>query len=100
MIDLQATTKLEDKITDFKHWKDFKENSYSFYTYKDKLCGIHFRCPGCKEVIGIDIGYEPSQPKWTINFETLTATPSILHSRDGKGCGWHGYLTNGILKPC
>lgn len=80
--------------------KDFTSEDYIVYSlYGDpdnKPIGLNFLCPGCGSLIGIDIG--PVPPKWSINFETLTATPSILHSKDGKGCGWHGYLTNGELK--
>lgn len=99
-INLKHGYRLTEKLVDFKHWDDFKEGHYSLYEYNGSLCGIHFRCPGCGAIIAIDIGYEPSQPKWNINFETLTATPSILHLRDGNGCGWHGYMTNAELKPC
>lgn len=72
---------------------------YSFYSLygdpENKPVGIHFMCPGCGAVISIEIG--KVSPKWAINFETLTATPSILHTKP-DGCGWHGYLTNGELK--
>lgn len=30
-------------------------------------------------------------------FETLTLTPSILRSPDKGGCGWHGYITDGVI---
>jgi hypothetical protein len=106
MADLTHSYKLARVNHDWDTWDDFKEGDYSLYSAHgdpdNKPIGIHFRCPGCGEVIAIDNGmYEPnSHPKWAINFETLTATPSILHSRDGRGCGWHGYLTNGVLVPC
>lgn len=29
-------------------------------------------------------------------FETLTLKPSILHTKP-HGCGWHGYITNGLV---
>lgn len=99
-MNLQHGYKLTRNHNDWKEWSEFIEGDYSFYTYNDSLYGIHFRCPGCGQVIAIDIGYEPNQPKWTIDFNTLTAQPSILHMKDGNGCGWHGYLTNGELKPC
>jgi hypothetical protein len=74
----------------------FGEEDFLVITARDsdKPVGLHFLCPGCKRLIGISIGEE--SPKWTINFETLTATPSILHTKP-HGCGWHGYLTNGEL---
>ena len=83
-------------------WIDFKEGEYAFLvTYKEHtLCAIAFKCPGCDQPLCISLKDHKEEPGWKINFETLTATPSILHSRNGKGCGWHGYLTDGILKPC
>ena len=30
-------------------------------------------------------------------FETLTLTPSILRSRNRGGCGWHGFITGGVV---
>jgi len=105
MINLQATTNLKNHLIDFDHWSDFHDDCYSIYNYKDKPCGLHFRCPGCKQIIAIDTGTREDDqgniiPAWTIDFTSLTATPSILHMKEGKGCGWHGYLTKGELKPC
>lgn len=104
---LKNSTKLTHKIERFDSWDDFTEESYQFYSlYRDldeKPVGIHFRCPGCKQVIYVEIQIDPNQKaKWEIDFKTLTARPSILHTKDDKhsGCGWHGYLTNGILAPC
>lgn len=41
---------------------------------------------------------------WTGSAEdgTLSATPSLycIETPDGWGCGWHGFLTNGVLKHC
>lgn len=40
---------------------------------------------------------------WDGNVERPTLTPSIncIAEKDGKptgGCGWHGYITNGVLR--
>lgn len=32
-------------------------------------------------------------------FETLTLTPSILRTPP-RGCGWHGFITNGEVISC
>jgi len=33
------------------------------------------------------------------SFETLTLKPSILRVKvNGKGCGWHGFVTNGAIQ--
>jgi hypothetical protein len=39
---------------------------------------------------------------WTGNPEdgTLTASPSLHCDESIGGCGWHGFLTNGVLKHC
>lgn len=83
-------------------WVDLKDGEYAFIsTYgKNTLCAIVFKCPGCNNPLSVSLKDHRGEPGWNINFETLTATPSILHSRNGKGCGWHGYLTNGELKEC
>lgn len=31
---------------------------------------------------------------------TLTATPSLHCLLDKGGCGWHGFLTGGVMKHC
>lgn len=37
---------------------------------------------------------DPAKP------ETLSLSPSIFHRTEDGGCGWHGYLTNGVFTPC
>jgi hypothetical protein len=88
------------KLSDIETFMDLKDGDYIITSYKNELYGIIFKCPGCVEALGITIKDHKNEPGWSINFETLTATPSILHKRDGRGCGWHGYLTNGDLKSC
>lgn len=64
-----------------------------------------FSCPGCQQFGGIRVGNpKPDRtPSWRIesgtreDATTLTLTPSI-HCQGC--CGWHGYLTNGVFKPC
>jgi len=34
------------------------------------------------------------------NPETKTYHPSIIHDKKLGGCGWHGWLINGIFKEC
>jgi len=81
-------------------WTDLTEEDYIIQTnQQNEKCGILFICPGCKTLIGIATKTSGDLPGWNINFETLTSTPSILHTPP-HGCGWHGYLTNGELKSC
>ena len=88
--------KLHTKVQHIDHWTELKEGEYLFLYEGDVPRYIVFKCPGCGE--SLSINNLSDRPRWEINFETLTATPSILHKRDGRGCGWHGYLTNGELK--
>lgn len=47
-------------------------------------------CPKCGKVSG-------SSGNHVYNEETKTYTPSIVHNKDLGGCGWHGWLKNGIF---
>jgi len=85
-------------------WTQFTPEDYCITTKDDQPFGLLYKCPGCGSLVGITVSDE--HPRWNINFETLTATPSILHTRATPqetshgikgGCGWHGYLTNGEL---
>lgn len=58
--------------------------------------GLHFVCPGCGELGGIN--FSDGGWTWDGNRGAPTCTPSILHD-DGR-CGWHGYLTAGEFRPC
>ena len=76
-----------------------------FYTIdkEDKIVGFIEMCPcGCATIgaVTFDTGsLEQKSPKWKWNGnkEKPTVTPSI---RRIGGCGWHGYLTNGVFKSC
>lgn len=87
---------------DIDTFNDLKDGEYIILTKfgSDAQCGIVFKCPGCQEALAIDNMAEPGNPNWSIDFETITAKPSIHHLRNGLGCGWHGYLTNGEFTPC
>jgi len=50
-------------------------------------------CPGCGKT-------SASAGKHRYNRDTMSYTPSIVHDSKLGGCGWHGYLTNGVFKPC
>ena len=73
----------------------------------DRPCGYAFRCPGCGVETALPLLSSPSQPRpfWTVSAgdprraEGLTLSPSIHHAAP-RGCGWHGWLRNGVLSPC
>lgn len=48
-------------------------------------------CPQC----GMKSG---SAGNHVYNEETQTYHPSIVHNKNLGGCGWHGWLKNGIFK--
>ena len=50
-------------------------------------------CPGCGKV-------SASAGNHIYDQDTQTYTPSIVHSKNLGGCGWHGWLTKGDFKEC
>jgi hypothetical protein len=88
------------KCSEIDGFENLKENEYAFLvTYSEgKNCSIVYKCPGCnKAVIITDKDSGHNNAHWEIDFETLTAKPSIVHDKNKGGCGWHGYLTDGEL---
>lgn len=61
-------------------------------TGHDKLTQLLIVCPGCGKVSGSAKG-----AKHVYDRETKSYTPSIVHDSNLGGCGWHGWLTNGIF---
>lgn len=68
--------------------------------------GFVFACPGCGSQSHLPIGrVVDGRPTWTVTAGDprtgvgLSLSPSIHHAAP-RGCGWHGYLTNGVLAPC
>lgn len=50
-------------------------------------------CPKCGKKSG-------SSGNHVYNEETKTYHPSIVHNMKLGGCGWHGWLRNGIFTEC
>jgi len=65
----------------------------------DSVAGLIFVCPGCRALSSILFVSIDKHPVWSWNGSKTrpTCTPSILHNKDKGGCGWHGYLTEGIF---
>lgn len=63
--------------------------------------GAAIKCPGC----GLD-SYLPfdgsGSNNWRFdgNTEQPSVVPSVFHTKELGGCGWHGYLTNGEWVSC
>lgn len=96
---MKLTTNRKETGVDYDSYYDLLPHEYIFFGKLDggERIGMVFKCPGCQEPLGIQ---SHSEPKWTIDFEKLTAKPSILHDKTKGGCGWHGYLTDGELITC
>ena len=62
--------------------------------YPDHL-GLVWCCPKCGEATATSNGH-----KHVYDPATQSLTPSIVHSAALGGCGWHGFLTNGIFTEC
>ncbi len=45
----------------------------------------------------------PKESSWHRNgdtFETMTLNPSIRSVKEKGGCGWHGWIRNGVVTSC
>lgn len=92
----------------FEQWPTLAPGSARWVeNSKGETAGLNFSCPGgCGDVATCSVRPigEPkaagSGPSWEWNGdeEKPTLTPSILSAIDRGGCGWHGYLTDGIFK--
>jgi hypothetical protein len=68
----------------------------------DCPCGNHAEEHRCYIPFENPIGPGPLavQPGWHRagdTFDTLTLTPSIWRRQELGGCGWHGYITEGVV---
>lgn len=77
-------------------WNDLIPGAYVKLHDGTKFWGLVYLCPGCGKTFSITTG--PEHPKWGIDFDKLTAHPSIRHAKEKGGCGWHGYLKEGVLE--
>lgn len=60
---------------------------------------LTFLCPcGCGSVAGVRVAGEHAW-RWNCDLDKPTTQPSILVNKT-DGCGWHGYLTDGVFKSC
>lgn len=62
--------------------------------YGDGRQGLIIVCPQCGKRSA------SKDQKHTYNPQTQSYTPSIVHNASLGGCGYHGWLTNGIFTPC
>jgi len=72
----------------------------AWYGEPDSLASLLYHCPGCGKLVSCSI--KPRQengPSWEFSGtkEQPTLKPSIIHDKTKGGCGWHGWLTNGVF---
>lgn len=60
--------------------------------------GAIIKCPGCGSESFCEERRGDNHPSWTMDHQTQTWQPSVHHS--ANGCGWHGFLKNGVWGPC
>ena len=72
--------------------------------WADDKSHFHMSCPGCSEPLRIPVKQEGSikaKPwEWNGSFDRPTVNPSIVHVKGVYGCGWHGWLKNGVFEEC
>ena len=70
------------------------------------VAGYGYTCPGCGSRSWLALTDDSPGPHWTVTAgdaaspATVTLSPSIFHTVERGGCGWHGYLIEGVLRPC
>lgn len=66
-----------------------------------ETAGLHFVCPcGCGKTHAVTVNKGKKVEhawEWNGDLEKPTLTPSIQCL---SACRWHGYLTNGVFRPC
>jgi hypothetical protein len=72
-------------------YEDFENAGAGAVIYTEPN-GALIKCPGCGNESALDERQGDNHPSWVMDKQAHTFTPSIHHLR---GCGWHGYLTNG-----
>lgn len=70
------------------------------------LWGFAYRCVGCGMETALPVNPPDAGPRWTVTAGDpmtgagLTLSPSIWHNGGRCGCGWHGWLRDGVFAPC
>ncbi len=89
-------------------WDELEPGDCVIVTRRDGsgVSGYAHACPGCGETSALNIEPRDGHPVWSVaggdpaHPEGVTLSPSILHDPVKGGCGWHGYLRNGVFEPC
>lgn len=88
------------------HADDVQPGDLEVRALEGTVWGYGYACAGCGSRSYLAISDNNPGPRWTVaagdaaHPEGVTLSPSIHHSRERGGCGWHGYLRNGRFVPC
>lgn len=76
-------------------------NSPGDFQFYSGFIGMVICCPGCGSLSALPFRpHEP--PSWGWNGDRInpTLSPSVFHTKEKGGCGWHGWLKNGQWESC
>lgn len=83
-------------------WTSGNPGDGRYATREEVPTDIIYRCPGCGEIVFCTLKPDPRTPAWemTGTREAPTLSPSIIHDKAKGGCGWHGWLRDGVFREC
>lgn len=91
---------------EFKDYDEFEAGPPGSVTFATDGNGqevnLCIRCPGCGEKSAMDLSTAERKPGgqgsvWNVTQrDPLTLFPSVHHTTEKGGCGWHGWLQNGV----
>lgn len=88
------------KAVQIQHHSELKNpGDFQFY---GGFQGMVICCPGCGEMSALPFRPRTEPPSWDWDGDRInpTLTPSVLHTKEKGGCGWHGWLTKGEWVSC
>lgn len=95
------------KVILYTDFDDFRDNGQAgsicfIENVEHDVRGFGIKCVGCGHESYLPIVHPEESVigphwYWDQNVESPTLSPSIYHK---VGCGWHGYLRNGIWEVC
>lgn len=93
---------MEAKIT--TAYEEFENGKAGDVFLSESLGAYLIKCPGCSMMLRLPIkqnaGSKEKPWDWNGDLEKPTLSPSIFHVKGYSGCGWHGWLRNGVFKEC
>jgi len=84
---------MDIKLNLVEHFDQLKNPGDASEYTKDNRIYIVWVCPKCGDQTASKTGHN-----W--NRKTETLSPSIVHNVKLGGCGYHGWLKNGVFTEC